>query len=119
MTRRGAATTSWERAENAVASFHACKAFEPSNGRVRAIEVVWISQASRGGNDLTAGIRLTWTQGPWSFGLLMPIDRLIEQSGDAESVGFYLRLAVDEPHGPTPNAAAAWFTDLPSGPYEP
>ena len=117
--KRQSATTSWKRAEAAVAAFHACRAFEPSNGVVRVIDVVWVSEAGRHGDDLEAGVRLTWTQGPWQFGLLMPVSRLIEQSGDAESVGFYLRLAVDEPHGPTPNAEALWFTDLPSGPYEP
>lgn len=63
------------------------------------------------------GVVLEWRQAGNKFGLLMPIDRLARQAGDLDGVPFYLRLAVSEPHGESPEGARAWFTDLPSGPY--
>jgi hypothetical protein len=60
---------------------------------------------------------MKWHQGEHQFGLLMPITRLATQAGDLDGVAFYLRLAVDEPHEPSPNGERRWFSNLPSGPY--
>jgi hypothetical protein len=78
---------------------------------------VWVSRGAPPDLEPEPGIRLTWRQPDGRFGLLMPIRRLAEQSGGLGSVPFYLRLAVDEPHGPTADGAVMWFSDLPSGPY--
>jgi hypothetical protein len=60
---------------------------------------------------------MQWRQGDQEFGLLMPIERLAHQAAGLDSVPFYLRLAVDEPHNQSPQETRTWFTDLPSGPY--
>jgi uncharacterized protein YbjT (DUF2867 family) len=63
------------------------------------------------------GVLLTWHQGAAQFGVVIAIGRLAWQSAGLESVPFYLRLAVDEPHRPAPEGSRRWFLDLPSGPY--
>lgn len=104
-------------ARQAVAGFHASTAFQPSGGEVESIEVVWMSRGSAPNLEPEPGIRLTWRQSGNRFGLLMTIRRLAERSGGLDSVPFYLRLAVDEPHGSSADGAALWFSDLPSSPF--
>jgi hypothetical protein len=107
---------SFDAAQEAVAGFYACTAFEPSSGEVASIEVVSMNDRSAANSEDEPGICLTWRQAENQFGLLMTLRRLAEQSGGLDSVPFYLRLAVDEPHGPTAGGAVRWFSDLPSSP---
>jgi len=88
-----------------------------SSERPETLEVVHISVGFDIGQDPEPGVCMTWTQGEQAFGLVMPISRLARQSGDLESVPFYLQLTVDEPHGRSPDGSRRWFLDLPSGVY--
>lgn len=101
-------------AQEAVAAFLA-HAPIGDHGEVEVVEVVHLR--SDQDSATVPGVSLQWRQGPHEFGLLMPIDRLISQAGGLDGVAFYLHLAVDEPHGGSPDGTRAWFTDLPSGPY--
>jgi hypothetical protein len=69
--------------------------------------------------DEEPGLCMTWRQGDNEFGLLNTVRRLLELTGDEESLSFYLGLAVDEPHAGPLTGARAWFIDLPSAPHEP
>ncbi|MCU1675378.1 MAG: hypothetical protein JWM93_136 [Frankiales bacterium] len=60
---------------------------------------------------------MRWRQGPNQFGLLIAMSRLVRQAGDVSQLAPYLKLAVDEPHVPSPDGSRVWFFDLPSGPY--
>lgn len=96
----------------------AVRAQEPvGHGELEGIDVVHVMVGQSVGQDPEPGIRMTWRQGDWAFGLLMPFSTVVEESGGIDSAAFYLRLAVDEPHGPTPDDSRLWFVDLPSGPY--
>lgn len=104
---------SMDEARKLVETFGASTAFDPLGGDVQDIAAVWVSEQGRFGSDVEGGVRLTWRQGDNHYGLLMPISRLLEQTGDLDSAAFYLRLAVDEPHAPTPDGSVLWFEDLP------
>lgn len=89
---------------------------ETLDAEIEAVEVVRL----RGGHwaeTTTHGVAMQWRQGRQELGLLMPIERLAHQAGGLDAVPFYLALAVDEPHDPSPEGTRAWFTDLPSAPY--
>ena len=104
-------------ARQAVDGFHSSRSSGRNGGEVESIEVVWVSRGAPPDLQPEPGVRLSWRQRQGRFGLLMPIQRLAEQSGSLEMVPFYLRLAVDEPHGAPAPEAVMWFGDLPSGPY--
>jgi hypothetical protein len=105
-----------EQVQTLVDLFTRSTAFDPLGGVVEGIHAVWVSQKGRWGADVEAGVRLTWRQADNQYGLLMPLSRLLQQTGDLDSAAFYLRLAVDEPHGPTPDGTILWFEDLPTAP---
>lgn len=88
----------------------------PVAGIVESINVIDVA-TGQWPLEIVTGIELRWRQGDNLFGLLIPIDRLEREAGELEAVPFYLRLAVEEPHGAAPNGVRLWFTDLPSGPY--
>jgi hypothetical protein len=103
-----------EAAARAVAAFLA----EPPSryddvGRLEVVEL----RSGNGPATTVAGVLMEWRQGTDQFGLLMPIERLAYQAGGLDAVAFYLRLAVQEPHGGAAEGRRAWFTDLPSGAY--
>ena len=101
----------------ALEGFHACTAFEPSNGEVDTIEPVFVGTGDPPDFVGEPGVLLTWHQSQARFGLVIGISRLAWQSAGLEAAPFYLRLAVDEPHAPSPDGSRRWFLDLPSGPY--
>lgn len=90
---------------------------DPHGGDLEDIEVVHVLHGQDMDQAREPGILMTWHQGQNVFGLLTPMGRLIHQAGGVETVSVYLRLAIDEPHGATPNRSRLWFLDLPSGPY--
>lgn len=104
-------------ARRAVEGFRSSRSSGRNAGEVESIEVVWVSRGAPPDLGPEPGVRLTWRQREGRFGLLMPIERLAEQSGSLEMVPFYLRLAVDEPHGAPDPETVMWFSNLPSGPY--
>lgn len=81
------------------------------------VEVVHVIEGQHMGQPGEPGPRMTWHQGQNAFGFLIPLGRLIQEAGGVETIAVCLRLAIDEPHGPTPDQSRLWFTDLPSGPY--
>jgi hypothetical protein len=94
--------------------FRSSAALEPLGGEVGELEAVWVSrEGGLAGND-EAAVRMTWRQASNHFGLLMPLSRLLKQSGDLDGAAFALRLAVDEPHEPSPDGTTLWFEDLPT-----
>jgi hypothetical protein len=105
---------SMDQAKRVVELFESGTFIGPVNGQVDGIEAVWVSQQGRWGGDLEAGVRLNWRQGDHQYALLMPMSRLLKQAGALESVATYLQIAVDEPHGPSPDGGILWFEDLPS-----
>ncbi|HTY72841.1 MAG TPA: hypothetical protein VMI11_10525 [Actinomycetes bacterium] len=64
--------------------------------------------------DDEPGICMTWRQGENAFGLLNSVRRLVELTGAAISLPFYLGLAIDEPHPGSLTGVRVWFIDLPS-----
>jgi hypothetical protein len=80
------------------------------SGHLDEIEVIYVGEGSE------PGLRMTWHQGADRFGLLNSVGRLAEQAGGLDALPFYLRLAIDEPHGPVPHASRQWFLALPSAP---
>jgi hypothetical protein len=60
----------------------AARPLEPFGGDVESLDTVWVSQEGRWGSDVEAGIRLTWRQAEDENGLLMPVSRLLEQTGE-------------------------------------
>jgi hypothetical protein len=106
-----------EAVRQAIDSFRACRAFEPSSGSVETIEAVEVGAGEPPDFVGEPGVLLTWRQPAGRFGLLIAIDRLVWQAGGLDETGFYLRLAVDEPHRPAVDGSRRWFLDLPSGPY--
>lgn len=105
-------------AQRVIDDFRTSKALEPLFGSVEALEVVRVSQRGAVGAAAEVGIRLVWVQDGQRYELVMPVSRLVDQSGGIGSAAFFLRLAVDEPHGPTPDGTVLLFEDLPSGPYD-
>jgi hypothetical protein len=87
-----------------------------TGGDLDDIDVVYIGEGNHGGQDPEPGLRMTWHQEGNRFGLLNSVRHLAEQAGGLEALPFYLSLAIDEPHGPAPDADRLWFLDLPSGP---
>lgn len=83
---------------------------------IEGVEVVEL-RSGEYASTATYGVVMQWRQGRQQFGLLMPIERLAQQSGGLHAVPFYLGVAVDEPHVDSPQETRLWFTDLPSGPY--
>lgn len=83
------------------------------------IEVVYIAEGYQIGQDPEPGLRMTWHQADAQFGLLNSVRRLAEQAGGLDALPFYLWLAIDEPHGPVPDARRLWFLYLPSAPNVP
>ena len=79
-------------------------------GELDDIEVIYIGERPE------PGLRMTWHQGAYRFGLLNSVRRLAEQAGGLDALPFYLRLAIDESHEPAPNAGRHWFLDLPTAP---
>jgi len=108
---------SMEQAKEVVELFGSSRFLTPMHGVVESLAAVWISQQGRWGSDVEAGVRLDWRQADSQYALLMPMSRLLKQAGDLEGAADYLRLAVDEPHGPTLDGGVLWFEDLPTGPY--
>jgi hypothetical protein len=104
-------------AQQAIDGFLASTALQPSMGEVDGVELVRVSDGQVSEHQGEPGVQLTWHQGEHRFGLLIPISRLAAESGGLDAVPFYLRLAIDEPHSPTPYGSRHWFSDLPSGPY--
>lgn len=102
-------------ARQAVAEFCADPPGDPGV-EVESVEVAGL-RAGQFSRATVPGIALRWSQGDHRFGLLMPIERLVQQAGGLDGVAFYLRVAVNEPHEPPPAGSRSWFTDLPSGPY--
>lgn len=103
-------------ARQTVAAFIAAPPTESPFHEVEGVEVVQVSTGPWPSKD-EPGVELRWRQGENRYGLLIPIERLARQSGGLDGAPFYLRLAVDEPHGPVPEGTRLWFSDLPSGPY--
>src|SRR4051794_24424102 len=106
-----AGVTLAEAAHRAVSEFHASRPWVPSGGDLESIGVVYVNNPPEWRPE--PAIHMTWNQGVNLFGLLISIDRLAEQSGGLDGVPFYLRLAIDEPHGPTPDGSRMWFFNLP------
>jgi hypothetical protein len=88
-----------------------------ATGELDDIEVVYLGEGQQVGQAPKPGLRMTWHQGTNRFGLLSSVSRLAEQAGGLDALPFYLRLAIDEPHGPVPANARLWFIDLPTAPY--
>lgn len=88
---------------------------ETTYGALESIEMVQVGEGERMDQFPEHGLRMTWRQDDAAFGLLMSMGRLVAQSGSVESIEFYLRLAIDEPHSPAPDGSRLWFLDLPSG----
>jgi hypothetical protein len=88
-----------------------------TGGDLEDIDVVYIGEGNQVGQDPEPGLRMTWHQESNRFGLLNSVRHLAEQAGGLDALPFYLWLAIDEPHGPVPDAGRLWFLDLPSGPY--
>ena len=101
-------------AQQIVEKFLALEVFNPPNGLFEEIEVVWVKESTEPDGPPIPAICLTWSQGPNLFGLVSSIDRLAEQVGNVESIPFYLRLAIDEPHWPAPDGRRLWFTNHPT-----
>jgi hypothetical protein len=107
---------SFEVARGVVAEVQSSATNRSGSGDLQSIEAVHVGRGWSA-SDVVPGIEMRWRQGSDLYGLLMPLERLVDEAGDLAQVPFYLRLAVDEPHGEVPEGTRLWFQDLPSGPY--
>jgi hypothetical protein len=92
------------------------QADDPSISDLDDIEVVYLGDAIEH-IESEPGLRMTWHQGTNRFGLLGTVRRLAHQAGALDSLPFYLRLAIDEPHSPAPDGSRLWLPDLPFRAY--
>ncbi len=89
------------------------------SGHLDSIESVAFAEGGDWLGQVTVpGLCMLWHQGDHRYGLLMPLHLLQRHSGgDVDSMVFYLRLAVDEPHEEPAAGSRCWVLDLPSGAY--